>query len=178
MTRRDLIKNIALLSGGVFIGSSFLLVGCKNENSGALVFGEEIFDLLSEVAETMIPETTTPGAKSTGVPNFIGKVFEDIYTSKEQKDFLAALKLINTKAKEKIGRDFVDLSQEKREQIINEVKNPKDLGFLALYQIVLYGYLTSEEGLKANFRYTPVPGKFVGDIPYKKGDKMYMGLSL
>jgi Gluconate 2-dehydrogenase subunit 3 len=94
MTRRDLIKSIALVSGGVFIGSNFLLMGCKNENSGALVFGEEVFDLLSEVAETLIPETTTPGAKSTDVPNFIGKVFEDIYTDKEQKDFLAALTLI------------------------------------------------------------------------------------
>jgi hypothetical protein len=51
------------------------------------------------------------------------------------------------------------------------------LGFLALYQIVLFGYLTSEKGLKANFRYTPVPGKFIGDIPYKKGDKMFVGLS-
>ena len=46
-----------------------------------------------------------------------------------------------------------------------------------MYQMILYSYLTSEKGLQASFRYTPVPGKFIGDVPYKKGDKMYMGLN-
>jgi len=31
--------------------------------------------------------------------------------------------------------------------------------------------------MQASFRYTPVPGKQEGDIPYKKGDKMFVGLN-
>jgi hypothetical protein len=176
MTRRDLIKNIAILSGGLFIGSNFLLTSCKNPEAGSQVFEDDIAALLAAVAETIIPETTTPGAKSTDVATFIGKIFQDIYTDKEQKDFLNALNLINSKAKEKAGSDFVSLDANKKAEIFIAAKNPKDNGFLALYQIVLFSYLTSEKGMKANFRYTPIPGKFVGDIPYKKGEKMFVGL--
>lgn len=177
MNRRDLIKNIALISGGIFIGSNFLLTSCKNTEAGTQTLSEDLLKLLDEIAETIIPETETAGAKTTKVAEFISKVFQDIYTEEEQTDFIAALQMINDKANEKMGSDFVNLSAEKRAQLFNEIKNPKDKGLLAIYQMVLYSYLTSEKGIKATFRYVPVPGKQEGDIPYKKGDKMFVGLA-
>lgn len=177
MNRRDLIKNIAIISGGLFIGSNFLLTSCKNSEAGSQVISEDLLKLLDEVAETIIPETETAGAKTTKVAEFINKIFQDIYTDEEQKEFIAALKMINDKAKEKMGDDFVNLSVDKKAKLFAEIRNPKDKGFLAMYQMVLYSYLTSEKGMKATFRYTPVPGKQVGDIPYKKGDKMFVGLN-
>ncbi len=177
MNRRDLIKNIALISGGIFIGSNFLLTSCKNTEAGTQTLSEDLLKLLDEIAETIIPETETAGAKTTKVAEFISKVFQDIYTEEEQTDFIAALQMINDKANEKMGSDFVNLSAEKRAQLFNEIKNPKDKGLLAIYQMVLFSYLTSEKGIKATFRYVPVPGKQEGDIPYKKGDKMFVGLA-
>lgn len=177
MNRRDLIKNIAIISGGLFIGSNFLLTSCKNSEAGSQVISEDLLKLLDEVAETIIPETETAGAKTTKVAEFINKIFQDIYTDEEQKEFIAALKMINDKAKEKMGDDFVNLSADKKAQLFSEIKTPKDKGFLAMYQMVLYSYLTSEKGMKATFRYVPVPGKQEGDIPYKKGDKMFVGLA-
>jgi hypothetical protein len=35
------------------------------------------------------------------------------------------------------------------------------------------GYFTSEIGAKQALRYLPVPGRFEGCIPYKKGDKAF-----
>jgi hypothetical protein len=177
MNRRDLIKNIVIISGGLFIGSNYLLTSCKRDDAGSLVLSEDLQKLLAEISETIIPETDTVGAKSTEVSKFIAKVFQDIYTEEEQKDFIDALKMVNDKSNELMGDDFVKLSPEKRAEVINKVKNPKDKGFLSMYQMILYSYLTSEKGLQASFRYTPVPGKFIGDVPYKKGDKMYMGLN-
>lgn len=177
MNRRDLIKNIVIISGGLFIGSNYLLTSCKRDDAGSLVLSEDLQKLLAEISETIIPETDTVGAKSTEVSKFIAIVFQDIYTEEEQKDFIGALTMINDKSNELMGDDFVKLSPEKRAEVINKVKNPKDKGFLSMYQMILYSYLTSEKGLQASFRYTPVPGKFIGDVPYKKGDKMYMGLN-
>lgn len=177
MNRRDLIKNIVIISGGLFIGSNYLLTSCKRDDAGSLVLSEDLQKLLAEISETIIPETDTVGAKSTEVSKFIAKVFQDIYSEEEQKDFIDALTMINDKSNELMGDNFVKLSPEKRAEVINKVKNPKDKGFLSMYQMILYSYLTSEKGLQASFRYTPVPGKFIGDVPYKKGDKMYMGLN-
>lgn len=177
MNRRDLIKNIVIISGGLFIGSNYLLTSCKRDDAGSLLLSDDLQKLLAEISETIIPETDTVGAKSTEVSKFIAKVFQDIYSEEEQKDFIGALNMINDKSNELMGDDFVKLSPEKRAELINKVKNPKDKGFLSMYQMILYSYLTSEKGLQASFRYTPVPGKFIGDVPYKKGDKMYMGLN-
>jgi hypothetical protein len=40
-------------------------------------------------------------------------------------------------------------------------------------QLTLLGYFTSEPGATKALRYNPVPGKFEGCIPYKKGDKAW-----
>jgi len=177
MNRRDLIKNIALISGGIFIGSNYLLTSCKSTEAGSLILSTEHQALLTEIADTIIPETETPGAKSAEVTQFISGVFTDIYSEEEQTSFLKALDLVESKSKELMNDSFVKLSAEKRAELFNKVKNPKDTGFLAMYQIVLFSYLTSEKGAKATFRYLPVPGKQIGDYPYKKGDKMFVGLA-
>jgi len=44
--------------------------------------------------------------------------------------------------------------------------------FTMMKQLTLLGYFTSEVGLTKAVRYVPVPGRFDGCIPYKKGDKM------
>lgn len=176
MNRRELIKNIALLSGGLFIGANYLLSGCKRDDAGNLVLSDDLLKLLADVSETIIPETTTPGAKTTKVAEFIAVVFQDIYSEEEQKDFITALEKINAKAKSLYNKAYTELANTEQAAVFQQVKSPQDKGFLAMYQMILFSYLSSEKGLQASFRYTPVPGKFIGDIPYKKGDKMYMGL--
>jgi len=177
MNRRELLKSIAIISGGVFIGSNFLLTSCKREDAGSLVLSDDLMKLLAEISDTIIPETNTVGAKAVKSAEFISVVFKDIYSQKEQEDFIAALNLVNDKAKEIAGDDFTKLSAEKRAEVFNKVKDPKNTGLLSMYQMVLFAYLTSEKGMQASFRYTPVPGKQEGDIPYKKGDKMFVGLN-
>ena len=125
----------------------------------------------------IIPETNTVGAKSVKAAEFIAVVFQDIYSEKEQQDFIAALNLVNDKAKELEGSDFAKLSADKRAVVFNKVKDPKNTGLLSMYQMVLFAYLTSEKGMQASFRYVPVPGVQKGEIPYKKGDKMFVGLN-
>jgi Gluconate 2-dehydrogenase subunit 3 len=49
--------------------------------------------------------------------------------------------------------------------------------FSMVKQLTISGFFTSKEGRTGALRYTPVPGKFVADLDYKKGDKMFAGLS-
>ena len=65
MNRRELLKMVALATGGVVIGGEFLLTGCKNAASDAgFALSAEQIALLDEVAETILPTTKTPGAKA------------------------------------------------------------------------------------------------------------------
>ena len=47
--------------------------------------------------------------------------------------------------------------------------------FMLMKQLTMLGYFTSEIGMTQAMRYQPIPGKYVGDYPYKKGDKAFSG---
>ncbi len=49
--------------------------------------------------------------------------------------------------------------------------------FSMMKQLTISGFFTSKEGRTGALRYTPVPGKYVPDLDYKKGDKLFAGLS-
>jgi hypothetical protein len=40
-------------------------------------------------------------------------------------------------------------------------------------ELSLLGYFTSELGATEALRYNPIPGRYEGDIPYKKGDRVW-----
>jgi hypothetical protein len=42
-----------------------------------------------------------------------------------------------------------------------------------LKELTLLGFFTSEVGATQALRYLPVPGKYDGNVPYKKGDKAW-----
>jgi len=49
--------------------------------------------------------------------------------------------------------------------------------FTMMKQLTILGYFTSKEGRTSATRYEPVPGKYIGDLDYKKGDKIFTGLN-
>ena len=90
MNRRELLKMIAVLTGGAVIGGDFLLQGCKNPSAKTgLVFTDDDIAFLNEVAETILPRTSTPGAKDAKVGQFITVIVNDCYEEKDQKKKLA-----------------------------------------------------------------------------------------
>jgi len=49
--------------------------------------------------------------------------------------------------------------------------------FTMMKQLTILGYFTSKEGREGATNYQPVPAKYQGDVPYKKGDKVLTGLN-
>jgi hypothetical protein len=45
--------------------------------------------------------------------------------------------------------------------------------FTMIKQLTIWGYFTSEPGATKALRYIPVPGRYDGCVPYKKGDKAW-----
>ncbi len=92
ITRREALRRVSLLLGGAtLIGESAWLAGCATEAaprppSGQLFSATEIA-LLDEIADTILPTTSTPGAKAAGVGPFMAVMVTDVYDAGQQKIF-------------------------------------------------------------------------------------------
>ncbi|MFT4204475.1 MAG: gluconate 2-dehydrogenase subunit 3 family protein [Chitinophagaceae bacterium] len=83
---------------------------------------------------------------------------------KEQKEF----------AKKKAAKDKAPIVEKSTQDVKTEkLEQPSNHYFTLLKQLTLLGYFTSEPGATKALRYLPVPGKYIGDYPYKKGDKAW-----
>ena len=198
MNRRELLKLIAVATGGTVIGSEFLLSGCKNpESAFPMEFTEESIAFLDEVAETILPQTQTVGAKAAGVGRFMTVMVNDCYTKEDQEVFHNGLNTLNDACKKMHGHGFMKATAEERKALLISVdEERKDYVkkqaeekaatdqkkqtmpnhyFQQMKQLAIFGYFTSEKGRNEGLRYTPVPWKYQ-TIDYKKGDKSFAGL--
>ncbi len=204
MNRRDAIGRVALLMGGAVIGAEFFISGCKSGTPKV----EELFvadnvAFLNEVADTILPTTSSPGAKAANVGHFMAVMVQDCYTPEDQKVFLEGIGKLDDAANKKFSNKFMSLTAPQRTELLIDLdkeqkeyatkknkdaeadaakhKGEKDYKapvvsnhyFTMMKQLTLLGYFTSEIGATKALRYIAVPGHYDGNVPYKKGDKAW-----
>jgi hypothetical protein len=189
MNRRDAIGRVALIMGGTLIGAEFLLSGCSKPHVAAGVadlFNDDNTAYLNEIADTILPDTaSSPGAKAAGVGPFMAVMVRDCYEPADQAIFVKGVSKIEDASKKKFNKNFMDLDAtqktalltdlDKEQEAYSKTKKPKDPNhyFRMMKELTLLGYFTSEVGATKALRYVPIPGRFDGCIPYKKGDKAW-----
>lgn len=196
MDRRQALKNVAILLGGVVVGGELFLTGCKAKfevpHAVQDLFNADQIAYLDEIAETILPKTSTPGAKDAKVGAFMTVMVRDCYTTADQNIFMTGLKDIEDKSKAKYNKSFLDSTTEQRTALLASVDAEakafetnrqktepitKEIVvhhyFTLIKQLTLLGFFTSEPGSTKALRYLPVPGKYDGNYPYKKGDKAW-----
>ena len=192
MNRRELLKMVAAATGGVVIGGEFFLAGCKNPEAGvgeSATFSESDIAFLDEVADTIFPKTSTPGAKDAKVGKFMTVMIADCYEEKHQTAFREGMKKLDEACNKMHGHGFMKASPEHRKELLVSIdkergdyqksKKSEDPNHYFQYfkQLTIMGYFTSKEGREGATAYRPVPGKYQGDVPYKKGDHVQTGLN-
>src|SRR6218665_1370481 len=187
MNRRELLKRIALLTGGVMIGAEAILSGCARKGQTAS-FTDDDVNLLAEIADTILPATQTPGAKEAGVGTFMTVMVNDCYKEKDQKIFHEGLATLNEACKKQTGKEFLKADAAQRQSFLKTLdEEARDYAkkkkaeepahfFTMMKQLTLLGYFTSELGRTKALRYLPVPGRYDGCADYKKGDRIQTGL--
>src|SRR5690554_4628821 len=187
MNRREAINRVALVFGGTIIGGQLFLEGCIRPATKEVssLFEKTQTDFLGDIADTILPATKSPGAKEAGVGEFIPVMVRDCYTEEDQKVFVEGLTKLEEAANKKYQKNFQQLSAEDRTALLIELdkeqqdyhSNKKDDDpnhyFRMIKELTLLGYFTSELGATKALRYNPIPGRYDGDIPYKKGDKAW-----
>jgi len=167
--------------GGTIIGSEVFLSGCRNSTPQKSLISENDIALLDEIGETILPETAdSPGAKAAKIGNFMKAIVMDCYSMEEQQIFLSGLANINRLSIENYESEFPNLTASdkvtfihglEQEALADKSGQPHYINMIK--QLTLWGYFTSEPGATQALRYNPVPGRYIGCIPYKKGDKAW-----
>ena len=128
ITRREAIVRVTALLGGVaLVGGSALLTGCRTESAkqttaattgGDADFSADDIAFLDEVADTILPTTSTPGAKAAKTGAFMAVMVHDSYYPDDQKIFRDGMKKIDDATQKAYKVSFVNATPEQRLAIL------------------------------------------------------------
>ncbi len=195
LDRRELLRALTVLAGGALSPgcASFVL---EERSAGAargatrrvLDPGER--ETLAIAAEAILPATDTPGARDAGVPEFIEWMLADWLEEEEAREFRAGLAGLDDLAAARSGTGFASSDDAVRHAVLTELdlasreqsapggpsllpsqgrgpaRAPRDF-FVALRELVLVGYYTSEIGATQELRRF-VAGGYEPCVPYAR----------
>lgn len=184
MNRREAVKLTSVLLGSSLVGSTLFLSACTNEDKKKNLFSDKDLILLNEIGETILPATErSPGAREANVAGFMQSFVLNCYRDNEQTIFLNGISDIDFRSNKNYGKDFVQLAPDQQTELLTELdKQARDLQksgettyYLLMKQLTVLGYFSSEIGVTKALRYEPVPGRYDGCVPYKKGQPAWYG---
>ncbi|HEV8305641.1 MAG TPA: gluconate 2-dehydrogenase subunit 3 family protein [Gemmatimonadales bacterium] len=186
--RREAIKRVTALLGGVALaGGSDLLTAVERAHARAATsraqvgaFTAQDVALLDEVAETILPETKTPGAKAAHVGAFMALMVTDTYEEREQAIFRDGIRKLNeasfmaaTPAQRLALLERLD--REQKAYMDARARGAPPHYFRQMKELALLGYFTSEIGCTQAMRYEETPGRFDPCVPYTPGETAWAG---
>jgi hypothetical protein len=182
MNRRDAIKRVSLLFGGlVFANQIGLLSAVERAHARAAtlrqtpLFTAQDIALLDEVADTMLPDTSTPGAKAAHVGPFMALMVTDSYSDADQAVFRDGVRQLNAanfmQASPADRLALVQkLDQEQKTYMDTKAHDAPAHYFRLMKELAMFGYFTSEIGCTQAQRYREVPGHYDPCVPYTPGE--------
>ena len=123
MDRRELLKMIALVTGGVVIGGEVFLSGCKTGAKTDAGFTAGNIALLDEIGETILPATSSPGAKAAQVGQFMKVYVTDCYTQASQDAFTKGITDLEEACKKMHSKPFMDCTPDQRRELLMSLEN-------------------------------------------------------
>jgi glucoside 3-dehydrogenase (cytochrome c) hitch-hiker subunit len=206
ISRREALQRVSILLGGAALtcGDRVLAVSFDVAvRDAAMAQGTGAFTapdvaLLDEIAETILPETSTPGAKAAKTGAFMALMVTDAYTVQAQQVFRAGLGQVDEACRKAHGVAFMQAAPAQRLAVVEALDreqkaamdaripertrrapaaaSPADQPahyFRMMKELTLLGYFTSEIGYTKAMRYRESPGRFDPCAPLAPGDKSW-----
>jgi glucoside 3-dehydrogenase (cytochrome c) hitch-hiker subunit len=206
LTRREALQIVAALLGGAALtgGEQVLAISVDEAamavaaEQGTSLFTAADVALLDEIAETILPETSTPGAKAAKTGAFMALMATEAYDAQQQQVFRAGLGQVDDACRKAHGVPFMQATPAQRLSVVEvldrEQKSAMDARtpartkrapaapaapdepahyFRMMKELTLLGYFTSEIGYTKAMRYRESPGRFDPCAPQAPGDKIW-----
>lgn len=187
MNRRQALQHVAWLLGGALSTPVISAVldhkhGHRSRNgSGPRVMQTltpEQDQLVTAIAEMIIPETDTPGAKAVRVNEFIDLLLTEWYPAEERERFLSGLTDFDSKFRRAYGKGFLEGAPEQQTAMLAQVDaeavaarraQAAPLPFFAtMKELTLVGYYTSDVGMNDELQFQPATDRYEGCIPLER----------
>ena len=187
INRREAIKQVTVLLGGVALTGSGLITAVERAHARAArpraqvgAFTAQEIALLDEVADTILPETKTPGAKAAHVGAFMALMVTDTYEPRDQTIFRDGMRTLSDAGfmtatpAQRLAR-LEQLDREQKAYMDARERGAPAHYFRLMKELTLLGYFTSEIGCTQAMRYEESPGRFEPCVPYNPGETTWAG---
>lgn len=188
MNRRQAVRKAAVLAGGLVLTS---LAACHTSPRREKIrsLSSEAERLIAQLLETLFPETDTPGARAAGVDRFVVQALQSCYSNRERQYFVSGLDDFEQSCYLRYGHSFLRCTSEQqlgmvldtdREALVRasglwgKIKSKlirHEHFFKILKHLAVYGYFTSRQGATQALAYDAIPGKWIGCMELKPGQK-------
>jgi hypothetical protein len=206
MTRREAVQHVIALMGGLALVNEERLLACAIDDAaltqatahGVGAFTAADVALLDEIADTILPETSTPGAKATKAGAFMALMVTDVYSDRDQKVFRDGMRALEDAGRAATGKRFMEATAAERLTLLQALDREQKTAmeersqpartrfpatpasedapahyFRMMKELALLGYFTSEIGYTQAMRYRETPGSYDPDVPHAPGDKSW-----
>ncbi len=207
ITRREAVHRVMAMMGGVALAGGARLAAFSFEPGvldqamaqGVGAFSVADVALLDEIAETILPETSTPGAKAAKTGAFMALMVTDAYTDADQRVFRQGLTTLDAACRAQTSRAFMQatpaerltlleaLDREQKTAMEERIEGARSRApaapapaddearhyFRMMKELALVGYFTSEIGYTKAMRYIETPGRFDPNAPHAPGDRSW-----
>jgi hypothetical protein len=180
--RREALRRAAMLLGGALSAPAIagVLAGCDSRSAAdgtwtPRALTTEQSELVATIAEHILPETDTPGARAAGVHKFIDKMLAEHYPAGARHRVLNGLADVDARARRDRGRAFLQCGVEEQRAVLARIDQEafavppgsREVPyFRTLKELTLLGYYTSEIGATQELRYVRIPERFEGCVPF------------
>jgi Gluconate 2-dehydrogenase subunit 3 len=139
---------------------------------------------VTTIAEIIIPQTSTPGAKAARVNEFIDLILTEWYDEEEKSTFLTGLADVDSRTRELCGKDFVECGEKQQVEILQALDDevaartedvrrrrnrpPEKNFFFMIKQLTLVGYYTSQIGFEQELHGEIIPPRHAGCVPLEE----------
>jgi len=195
MDRRELLKLLTGIFGASLSApvATAILAGCESPPEGTTfvprTLSPDQLDLVASIAERVIPETDTPGARAARVHEFIDLILSDWYPEADRARFLSGLTELDQSFRLQNDISFADASPGEQTAFLEPldaeaamarrpaadqgVESPEPSWFATMKELTVVGYYTSEIGATQELRHQMIFSTYDGDIPYRPGDRAW-----
>jgi hypothetical protein len=139
---------------------------------------------VTTIAEIIIPQTSTPGAKAARVNEFIDLILTEWYDEEEKSTFLTGLADVDSRTRELYSKDFVECGEKQQVEILQALDDevaartedvrrrrnrpPEKNFFFMMKQLTLVGYYTSQIGFEQELHGEIIPSRHAGCVPLEE----------
>ncbi len=174
VNRRVAIRQLFCISAGALI-----LPACMEDKTKSAILlknfsiDPEQEKLLEELMETILPKTSTPGAKDIYAHLFALKMLDDCYKKEDHKKFVKGMEQFAKKARNELNTSFIEATPSQRHTLLKKIEAQNDSADELTYfystakKLTIQAYTTSQYYLTKVHVYEMAPGRYHGCVPVK-----------